>query len=187
MDLLSGDDFSPPEAENSLALVPVGGGQESSTSPSNQNALILFDVFSNAPNLPSPINTQGPNLGGQSNPSTPQFQEKQQNLQAPQPGIHANGAVATNLASSHFNQSLYNQTLASAWNGHIPHQQQQQQPSSPAYGALSFNSGAQFYSWSNYISSSHSCDIACASKIFYVLDTFKLLTFFVSFCIVTCA
>ncbi|OWM76979.1 hypothetical protein CDL15_Pgr011704 [Punica granatum] len=105
MDLLSGEDFSSPKAENSLALIPVGGGQQSSALPSDQNALVLVDMFSDAPNPPNPINTQGANLGGQSNPSTPQFQQ-QPNLQAPQPGFYVNGAVPSNLAPSQFNQSL---------------------------------------------------------------------------------
>lgn len=151
MDLLSGDDFSSPKAENSLALVPVGGGQQSTALPSDQNALVLFDMFSDAPNPPNPMNTQGPILGGQNNPSTPQFQQLQpQNLQAAQPGLYANGAVATNSAASQFDQSLYNQyPAAPAWNGHIP--QQQQQPTSPAYGApLVYSwSSSQFYSWNN--------------------------------------
>ncbi|PKI60678.1 hypothetical protein CRG98_018925, partial [Punica granatum] len=137
MDLLSGEDFSSPKAENSLALIPVGGGQQSSALPSDQNALVLVDMFSDAPNPPNPINTQGANLGGQSNPSTPQFQQ-QPNLQAPQPGFYVNGAVPSNLAPSQFNQSLYNQNPAPTWNGQIPQQQQQQQqPTSPAYGSPS--------------------------------------------------
>ncbi|KAK4794359.1 hypothetical protein SAY86_012353 [Trapa natans] len=126
IDLLSGD-FSLPKADNSLALAPVGGGQES-TSSSDQNALILFDMPSNAPNMPNPINTQGADLGGQSNPSTPQFQ--QQNLQVPQPEIYANGVGTTNLVRSHFDQSVYNQNPASSWSGHML---QQQQPTSPPY------------------------------------------------------
>ncbi|KAK4744609.1 hypothetical protein SAY87_010921 [Trapa incisa] len=130
IDLLSGD-FSLPKADNSLALAPVGGGQES-TSSSDQNALILFDMPSNAPNMPNPINTQGADLGGQSNPSTPQFQ--QQNLQVSQPEIYANGVGTTNLVRSHFDQSVYNQNPASSWSGHML---QQQQPTSPPYGSPS--------------------------------------------------
>lgn len=144
VDLLSGDDFSSPKVENSLALVPVGGGQQSSASPSDQNALVLFDIFSDTPNSANPINSQGPQvpiLGGQNNPSTPQFHQQQQNLQAPQAGLYANGAVATNLAASQFDQSLYNQNPTPSWNGHMP--QQQQQSMSPSYGVL-FTSGTQF-------------------------------------------
>ncbi|KAK4787579.1 hypothetical protein SAY86_011412 [Trapa natans] len=133
IDLLSGD-FSSPKADNSLALAPVEGGQESSSSPSDQNALILFDMPSSAPNVPNPINTQGPNLGGQSNPSTPQFQE--QNLQAPQPEIYADGVGTTNLVHSHFDESVYNKNPASSWSGHTP---QHQRPTSPPYGSPSAN------------------------------------------------
>ncbi|KAK4761681.1 hypothetical protein SAY87_029565 [Trapa incisa] len=136
MDLLSGDDFISPKASNSLALVPVGGGQQSSALPSDQKALVLFDMFSDTPNLPNPINTQGPTLGGQSNPSTPQFHLQQQNIQAPQPGLYANGTIGISSAASQLDQSLYNQNPTPSWNGHIP-QQQQQQPTSPAYGSPS--------------------------------------------------
>lgn len=127
MDLLSGDDFSSPKAEPLLALVPVGG-QQSTAVTSDQNALVLFDMFSETTNPPNPINADGSNLTRQSNPSTP-FQQ-QQNVQSGMPGLYTNGTAA-NLASSQFDQSLYSQNPGPAWNGHVG----QQQPASSVYGS----------------------------------------------------
>jgi len=129
-DLLSGEDYSSPKAETSLALVPVGHPQ-STASQSQQNALVLFDVFSDSNNKPNTINTQSGYPTTQSNPSTPQFQQ-QQNLQAPQLGVYANGNMP-NMGSNEHDQSPYSQSSVPVWNGHIA---QQQRPPSPVYGAL---------------------------------------------------
>ena len=45
-DLLSGEEFNSPKEDNSLALVPVGE-QQAASPTSQQNALVLFDMFSN--------------------------------------------------------------------------------------------------------------------------------------------
>lgn len=131
MDLLSGDDFSSPKAENSLALVPVGG-QQPTSSVSGQNAIVLFDMFSDSNNVPNSVNTQSANMPGQNNPSTPQAQQ-QQNFQSPQGGFYPNGSLPNMGAPQYGN--------APAWNGQItqPQQQQQQQPMSPVYGALFYS------------------------------------------------
>lgn len=133
MDLLSGEDYSSPKADTSLALVSVGQPQ-STASQSQQNALVLFDVFSDSNNQPNTINTQSGYSTTQSNPS-PQFQQ-QQNLQAPQLGVYANGNMP-NMGLNQHDQLPYSQNSVPAWNGHIV---QQQQPPSPVYGAQSSDS-----------------------------------------------
>ncbi|KAE8668566.1 Detected protein of unknown function [Hibiscus syriacus] len=57
MDLLSGDDFNSPKADNSLALVSLGEPQQA-TPASHENALVLFDMFSNGSNTSNSVNTQ---------------------------------------------------------------------------------------------------------------------------------
>jgi hypothetical protein len=132
MDLLSGDDYSSPKAETSLALVPVGG--QIPTSPvSQQNALVLFDMFSDTNTAPNSVNTQAANLAGQSNILAPQI-EQPQNFQSPKGGFYSNGN-APNVGSPQYEQPMYVQGAGSAWNGQIAQQQQQQLPSS-VYGAL---------------------------------------------------
>lgn len=126
MDLLSGDDFSSPKADNSLALVPVGG-QQPTSSVSDQTALVLFDMFSDT----NSVNTQSGNVPGQNGPLTPHTQQ-QQNFQSPQGGYYPNGGVP-NVGAPQYEQSLYTQGNAPAWNGQIT---QQQQPPSPVYGAF---------------------------------------------------
>lgn len=125
MDLLSGDDFSSPKADNSLALVPVGG-QQPTSSVSDQTALVLFDMFSD----PKSVNTQSGNVPGQNGPLTPQTQN-QQNFQSPQGGYYPNGGVP-NMGAPQYEQPPYTQGNDPAWNGQIT----QQQPPSPVYGAF---------------------------------------------------
>ncbi|KAA8525285.1 hypothetical protein F0562_007140 [Nyssa sinensis] len=127
IDLLSGDDFNSPTAENSLAIVPVGVPQPPSPA-SQQNALALVDMFSHN-------YTQYAYPGGQSNPSTPHYQQ-QQNFQSPQPSVYPNGSVP-NMMLPQYEQSLYPQGTNPAWNGQIAHHQQ---PTSPVYGAQSSGS-----------------------------------------------
>ncbi|XP_039165022.1 TOM1-like protein 9 isoform X1 [Eucalyptus grandis] len=122
------------KAETSLALVPVGHPQ-STASQSQQNALVLFNVFSDSNSKPNTINTQSGYPTTQSNPSTPQFQQ-QQNLQAPQLGVYANGNMP-NMGSNEHDQSPYSQSSVPVWNGHIA---QQQQPPSPVYRAQTSDS-----------------------------------------------
>ncbi|KAG8381861.1 hypothetical protein BUALT_Bualt05G0016800 [Buddleja alternifolia] len=122
IDLLSGDDFNSPTA-NSLALVPMGQPQPASPVASQQNALALVDMF------PQSNNNQSSNSIGQAYPSSPHSQQ-QMNFQSPQPSLYPNGSVSGPMVSQ-YEQSIYSQGSASAWNGQI---NQQQQPSSPAYG-----------------------------------------------------
>ncbi|OMO91027.1 VHS domain-containing protein [Corchorus olitorius] len=126
MDLLSGDDYSSPKADNSLALVPLGEPQQTTTA-SQQNALVLFDMFSDGNNPSDSVNVQSSGLAGQQNPLTPQIQQHQ--------NFHANGSVP-NMGSPRYEQS-YTQGAAPAWNGQLV---QQQQPPSPVYGAQSSGS-----------------------------------------------
>ncbi|KAM3687769.1 hypothetical protein ACB098_10G102300 [Castanea mollissima] len=133
MDLLSGDDYSSPKADNSLALVPVGV-QPPNTPLSQQNALVLFDMFTDA-NTSNSVNTQSANLAGQSNHLAHPIQQ-QPNTQSPQGGFYSNGS-APNVGSPQYEQSVYMQGAGSAWNGQIP---QQQQPPSSVYGAQSSGS-----------------------------------------------
>ncbi|CAN0907101.1 TOM1-like protein 9 [Linum grandiflorum] len=134
MDLLSGDDFGSPKADTSLALVPVGETQPTA-SPSQQNALVLFDMFSdNQPNgvnnPPNGVTVQQPtNMDGQNNPMAQQFQQ-QPNFQSLDSGMYPNGTTP-NMGS----QSPFMQAAVPAWNGQLV--QQQQQPASPVYGSQS--------------------------------------------------
>ncbi|KAL5850445.1 hypothetical protein ACOSQ4_008458 [Xanthoceras sorbifolium] len=129
LDLLSGDDYSSPKAETSLALVPAGQPQPNSPVSSQQNALVLFDMFSDVTSTPNSVNPQPPNLAGQPNPLALQLQQ-QQNFQTPEAGFYQNGG-APNMGSPH-----YPQGTGFAWNGQIP----QQQPASPVYGDQSSGS-----------------------------------------------
>ncbi|KAF2286962.1 hypothetical protein GH714_036292 [Hevea brasiliensis] len=127
MDLLSGDDFSSPKADNSLALVPVVEPQPATT-PSQQNALALLDMFSDSNNSSNAVNVQAAHLAGLTNSSTPQIQQ-QHNFHAPEAGIYPNGS-APNMGSPRYEHSPYMQATGPAWNGLVP-----QQPPSPVFGA----------------------------------------------------
>ncbi|KAJ8552136.1 hypothetical protein K7X08_028579 [Anisodus acutangulus] len=118
IDLLSGNDFGSPTAENALALVPVGEPQPAS--PSQQNSLAILDMFSQPSTTPSTYSV------GQAHPSSPQFQQ-QQNFHSLQPSLYPNGSVPG---------MSYAQGSNPAWNGQMP---QQQQPASPVYGTQSTN------------------------------------------------
>lgn len=128
MDLLSGDDFSSPKAGASLALVPVGG-QQPSTTASDQTALVLFDMFSDSNNASNSVDTQSTNLPGQT-PHAP----NQQNFQAPQGVSYPNGSVQ-NMVTPQYEQPPYAQGTGPAWNGQIAQPQPQPQPPSPVYGS----------------------------------------------------
>ncbi|KAG5562585.1 hypothetical protein RHGRI_005344 [Rhododendron griersonianum] len=118
MDLLSGDDFNSPTAENTLAIVPVGEPQPASPIANHQNALALVDMFSQ-------------NNNNQPYSSMPQYQQ-QQNFQPPQNSVYPNG-IGSNMMAPQYEQPLYTQGSNSAWNGQIL---PQQQPPSPVYGAF---------------------------------------------------
>ncbi|KAM7277074.1 hypothetical protein ACFE04_018940 [Oxalis oulophora] len=116
IDLLSGDDYASPKAENSLALVPVGEPQP--TTPSNQeNALVLFDMFGNT-NSPTPVNNQPSNLGAATS-SFPSQVQQNPNFQAQEAGFYQNGNVP-NVQG----------TNPTTWNGQFS---QPQQTASPTY------------------------------------------------------
>lgn len=135
-DLLSGDNYDSPKADTSLALVPLGE-QPPATPVNDQNALVLFDMLSSGDNAPTSANTQPtqqPNVGGQSGPFTPQYQQQQQTFTS-QGGFYPNGNVP-NAGLPQYEQSLHTQSTAPAWNGQVA---EQQQPASP-YGAQ--NSGS---------------------------------------------
>ncbi|XWS70334.1 hypothetical protein CRYUN_Cryun03dG0039100 [Craigia yunnanensis] len=137
MDLLSGDDYNSPKAYNSLTLAPLGEPQQT-TPASQQNALVLFDLFSDGNNTSNSVNTQSSGVAGQTNPLTPQ--QQQQNF-------HANG-TAPNIGSPRYEQS-YALGTGPAWNGQLV---QQQQPPSPVYGSFLFIIGflcigRAFYFW----------------------------------------
>ncbi|KAF9662220.1 hypothetical protein SADUNF_Sadunf18G0030600 [Salix dunnii] len=135
LDLLSGDNYNSPKADTSLALVPVGEPQ--ATSPlSQQNALVLFDMFTDGNNAPNAVNMPATNLAGPTNSLTSQFHQ-QQNFQTPDAGVYQNGS-SPNMGAPQYEQSVYMQAPGPAWNGHLS--QQQQQPASPGYGAQSTGS-----------------------------------------------
>lgn len=132
LDLLSGDNYNSPKADTSLALVPLGEPHPASP-VSDQNSLVLFDMFSNGDTAPKSVNTQQTNVAGQSGPFTPQFQQQQTFIS--QGGFYPNGNVP-NAGSPQYEQSLHTQNTGPAWNGQVA---EQQQPASP-YGAQ--NSGS---------------------------------------------
>ncbi|KAE9587044.1 putative GAT domain-containing protein [Lupinus albus] len=132
-DLLSGDDYNSPKTENSLALVPVGEQQPASPM-SQQNALVLFDMFSNSSNASTSVNAQPTNVAGQTNQLGPQFQQQQNFIS--QSALYPNGNVP-NGGSPRYEHSPYTQSRDPGWNGQAA---QQQQPPSPVYGAPSIGS-----------------------------------------------
>ncbi|KAH1110371.1 hypothetical protein AAZX31_04G078900 [Glycine max] len=129
VDLLSGDDYNSPKAETSLALVPLGEQQPASPM-SQQNALVLFDMFSNGSNAPISVNTQPINIVGQTSPLAPQFQQQ---TFISQGVFYPNGSVP-NVGSPRYEQSPFVQSTGPSWNGQVA---QQQQPLSPVYGTAS--------------------------------------------------
>ncbi|KAK8568545.1 hypothetical protein V6N13_106454 [Hibiscus sabdariffa] len=137
MDLLSGDDYNFPKADDSLALVPVGEPQQTTPASSQEMALVLFDMFPDSNNTSTSVNTPSSVWSGQPYPSTPQVQQQNFLTQTQQQNIHANGN-APNMGSPQYEQP-FAQGMGPAWNGHQV-QQQQQQPTSPVYGAPSASS-----------------------------------------------
>ncbi|GMG99063.1 hypothetical protein Nepgr_000903 [Nepenthes gracilis] len=106
-DLLSGDDYNSPAAQNTLALVPVSVPQPSSPVASEQNALAVVDMFSLGSNVPRSLNPQLVFHAGQAYPTSREFRYD-------------------------YEQSGYPQASSPSWNGQITFQQRQ---SSPGYGA----------------------------------------------------
>ncbi|KFK38269.1 hypothetical protein AALP_AA3G092500 [Arabis alpina] len=112
IDLLSGDDFETPNAENSLALVPLGPPQPTSPVATPDNSIVLIDMLSDT-NCESSTPTSNPHS----------------NHQMVQQQHYSNG-----FGPVHHDQSFYGQGPPSGpvWNLQIS--QQHQQPSSPGYG-----------------------------------------------------
>nr|XP_043640048.1 TOM1-like protein 9 isoform X2 [Erigeron canadensis] len=124
-DLLSGDDFSSPTPENSLAIVPMGE-PESTTSVSQNNALALVDMLSqnSMPSVPA----------GQAF-SSPQFQQPQ-NFPSNQSPLYTNGNTPNTVPPAQYeHQTPFNQGATSSWNGHVSQQPSLQDPPQPSYGA----------------------------------------------------
>ncbi|XP_022636512.1 TOM1-like protein 9 isoform X2 [Vigna radiata var. radiata] len=130
VDLLSGDDYNSPKAETSLALVPLGEQQPASPM-SQQNALVLFDMFSNGSNPPTSVNIQPINVAGQTSPFSPQCQQQQTFISQ---GLFYPIGGGPNVGSPRYEQSPYMQSTGPSWNGQVA---QQQQPPSPVYGTTS--------------------------------------------------
>ncbi|XP_058114162.1 TOM1-like protein 9 isoform X2 [Magnolia sinica] len=132
MDLLSGEDYNTPKAENSLALVPV-----SQPPAAQQNILALSDMFSSQNNhTTDSFNSQPFYPATQTHPSTPQFQ--QQPLQSQQPTFYSNGNMS-NTGQPQYEQAPYmqgthtNRTMNPAWNGQDAQSLNLQQQA-PVYG-----------------------------------------------------
>ncbi|KAL4335726.1 hypothetical protein GQ457_07G038440 [Hibiscus cannabinus] len=110
MDLLSSGNDNSPKAET-LALVPLGEPQQT-TPVSQQNALVLIDMFSDGNTTSDSARIQSSGSAGQTNPSTPQIkqQQQQQNFRA-------------NIGSSGYEQS-HAQVTDPTWNGQMVQQHQ---------------------------------------------------------------
>ncbi|XP_010254076.1 PREDICTED: uncharacterized protein LOC104595165 isoform X2 [Nelumbo nucifera] len=119
MDLLSGDLYNSPMAENSLALVPVGEPQPASpvlqqtASPSQQNILALSDMF---PNSVDSTNSNPAYPAGQAYSSAEQVPQ-QQPLQCPQPTFYSNGSTP-NMGLPQSPRAPWNNQVAQGFNHH---------------------------------------------------------------------
>ncbi|KAG8491257.1 hypothetical protein CXB51_014427 [Gossypium anomalum] len=99
IDLLSCDDYNSPEVDNSLAIVPFGEPQQPTPAP-EQNAIVLYDMFSDGNTTYDSSRTQG--FGGQTNPLTPQIQHQQ--------NFHSNGTAANVGSPGYDTHGLTGQT-----------------------------------------------------------------------------
>ncbi|XP_008789328.2 TOM1-like protein 9 [Phoenix dactylifera] len=125
MDLLSGEDFSKPTSENSLALVPVTDLVDSSASSGTEkNILALSDIFSqNSNNSNKPTNAIDSNTvypASQTYPAAPQLQ-----LELHQSTNYSNGSVP-NSGVPQYEQAAYIQATQlnqanPAWNSQSSH------------------------------------------------------------------
>lgn len=129
IDLLS-DDFFTPQADNSLALVPVSQPPTIISPPSNQqNILALADMFSLDNSAPASLVAQSVH-STPLYPSTPQSQPQKQPLQPQEPVIYSNGSMQ-NTAQPQYEQTPYMQTADSnpesdsSWNAQSLDPQQQ--------------------------------------------------------------
>ncbi|CAI9284333.1 unnamed protein product [Lactuca saligna] len=108
-DLLSGDDFGSPTPENSLAIVPTGEPESTTTPPPQyNNALALVDMLSQN-NMPAGQ--------GQTYSSSPQLQQSQ-NFPPHQSLLYPNANTPPNTLPPQYEpQTTYNQGATSSWNG----------------------------------------------------------------------
>ncbi|XP_071692256.1 TOM1-like protein 9 isoform X2 [Rutidosis leptorrhynchoides] len=125
-DLLSGDDFSSPTPENSLAIVPMGEPESTIPSASQHNALALVDMLSQN-NVSS-----GP-PSGQTYSSPPLFQQSH-NYPSNQSLLHPNGHTPNSMPPQYEQKTPFNPGPTS-WNGQVNQQQPLQDLPLPAYGA----------------------------------------------------
>ncbi|KAJ4958121.1 hypothetical protein NE237_025232 [Protea cynaroides] len=131
MDLLSGEDYNSPNADNSLALVPVGEPQPTSPVP-QQNVLALSDMYPQNNGSADSFNSQTVFHGGQQMyPTSPQFSQ-QGPMQSPQYPFHLNGSTP-NMGLTQYEHSPYGNP---AWNGQVSEGMNPQQQQ-PIYGAQS--------------------------------------------------
>jgi len=125
VDLLSGEDFNKPAAENPLALVPVS--EPVSLSASDQNVLALADMFpqnksSNNNSLAVPGVSDSVFSAPQAHPSGSQLQL--QPHQQTQPALYSNGGIPNSVSPS-YEQAIYAQGAQMnhanpSWNGQPP-------------------------------------------------------------------
>ncbi|WOK93808.1 target of Myb protein 1 isoform X1 [Canna indica] len=133
IDLLSGEDFSKPANENSLALVPVG--EPVTNSASEQNILALVDMFPNTNTQVNNINptslsdTQLTLSAPQAYPPVTPLQLTPQQLQQPAP--HPNGSIP-NTRPPQYEYAVNNGTQLNqanpVWNGQVHSSFTSQQP-----------------------------------------------------------
>uniref|UniRef100_A0A7N0V9I4 Target of Myb protein 1 n=1 Tax=Kalanchoe fedtschenkoi TaxID=63787 RepID=A0A7N0V9I4_KALFE len=146
IDLLSGDDYNSPMAQNNLALVPVGEAQPISP-VSEQNALVLVDFYSES----NTSSAQPSYLTGQIQSSSPFYQQQnsslqpmqyaneilqsqQQNPQSSQSMSYANGSAQTQQPNSHLAQpSLHSNGIARNPGGSQYEQSNYTQSGTPAW------------------------------------------------------
>ncbi|PIA42666.1 hypothetical protein AQUCO_02000247v1 [Aquilegia coerulea] len=95
MDLLSGENYNSPTAENSLALVPVGVSEPASHM-SQQNTLALSDMYSQFSNPTTSVDSQSARSAEQTYLPTPQFQQQQQPPPSQQLTHYSNGSGPSN-------------------------------------------------------------------------------------------
>ncbi|XP_038898084.1 TOM1-like protein 9 isoform X2 [Benincasa hispida] len=139
LDLLSGDDYIPPVANTSLALVPLTE-QQPTTPLSEQNALVPFDLHYDSNQATNVADTLSGNPGDQSHASVSNFhqhhnfQGSQNNESFPPPPWEAqpvddNGSVAgdeyphpmkvTQVVFTHVQNGLYPQGLQPIANNQV--------------------------------------------------------------------
>ncbi|PPS08596.1 hypothetical protein GOBAR_AA12076 [Gossypium barbadense] len=130
MDLLSGDDFNSPKADNSLALVSLGEPQQAPPA-SQQNALVLFDMFSDGSNTSNSPYAQGtvPAWNGQlvqqQQPPSPVNEGAESSGSLPPPPWEAQAADSSPVAGAQHPQYVGSDQMAGVYiqpttTGHLP-------------------------------------------------------------------